>query len=64
MEGLTKPVTENEDEAKQVSEVLKSLNIEVKDQKSCNEEDILDEYDYVPWRRKMPKIIRKISSET
>lgn len=47
VEGLTKPVTENEDEAKQVSEVLKSLNIEVKDQKSCNEEDILDEYDYV-----------------
>lgn len=47
VEGLIKFVIENEDEVKQVSEVLKFLNIEVKDQKSCNEEDILYEYDYV-----------------
>ncbi|XP_056009283.1 enhancer of filamentation 1-like isoform X3 [Ostrea edulis] len=47
VEGLTRPVPDNSNETKQLSEEMENLSIDVKEQKAYNDEDIADEYDYV-----------------
>lgn len=47
VEGLTKPVPDTSTETKHLSGELKSLSIDAKEQKTYNDEDIADEYDYV-----------------